>query len=155
MGKIMKQKLDLRKGVDFIGVTCVFYCHDGKGNLLMHKRSENCRDEVGRWDPGAGSMEFGETFLETVTREIREEYCVTPRNIKFWSVSNVLRKNGKTKTHWIAILVTAKVDPKKCKIGEPSKMDEIGWFSVDKLPSPLHSMVRKHLRMIRDNGAKI
>ena len=33
----MKKAFDLRKGVDFIGVTCVFYCHDGQGNLLLPK----------------------------------------------------------------------------------------------------------------------
>ena len=151
----MKQSFDLRKGVDFIGVTCVFYCHDGHGNLLMHKRSKNCRDEQGRWDPGSGSMEFGETFLQTAKREIQEEYGVTPKNLKLWAVNNALRWHGKTRTHWIAALFTAEVDPRKAKIGEPEKMDDIGWFPIDKLPRPLHSMTRKHLKMIREAGAKI
>lgn len=151
----MKKSFDLRKGVDFIGVTCVFYCHDGKGNLLMNKRSKNCRDEQGRWDPGAGSMEHGETFLEAVQREIKEEYCVMPKKIRFWGVNNVLRQNGKQRTHWIALLFTAEVDPKKAKIGEPEKMDEIGWFPINKLPKPPHSMVIPHLKMIRKAGAKI
>ena len=48
---------------------------------------------------------------------------------------------GKQKTHWVAILFAAQVDPKKLKIGEPEKMEEIGWFSQNNLPSPLHSMV--------------
>ncbi len=52
----------MKKGIDYIGVTCVFYCHDGKGKLLLHKRSENCRDEKGRWDCGGGAMELGETL---------------------------------------------------------------------------------------------
>ena len=151
----MKQSFDLRKGVDFIGVTCVFYCHDGHGNLLMHKRSKNCRDEQGRWDPGSGSMEFGETFLQTAKREIQEEYGVIPKNLKLWAVNNALRWHGKTRTHWIAALFTAEVDPRKAKIGEPEKMDDIGWFPIDKLPRPLHSMTRKHLKMIREAGAKI
>lgn len=43
----MKAKKDLQRGIDFIGITCVFYCHDGQGNFLMHKRSKNCRDEIG------------------------------------------------------------------------------------------------------------
>lgn len=150
-----KKTFDLKKGVDFIGVTCVFYCHDGKGNLLMHKRSKNCRDEHGRWDPGSGSMEFGETFLQTAKREIQEEYGVTPKNLKFWAVNNALRWHGRTRTHWIAVLFTAEVDPRKAKIGEPEKMDDIGWFPIDKLPRPLHSMTHKHLKMIRENGGNI
>jgi ADP-ribose pyrophosphatase YjhB (NUDIX family) len=47
----------------------------------MHCRSKNCRDEQGCWDCGGGSMEFGETFEETVKREVEEEYGVVPIEI--------------------------------------------------------------------------
>jgi ADP-ribose pyrophosphatase YjhB (NUDIX family) len=65
----------MKKGIDYIGVTVCFYCHDGKGNLLLQKRSHKCRDEQGMWDCGGGSMRFGETFEEAARREIKEEYC--------------------------------------------------------------------------------
>lgn len=151
----MKKSFDLKKGVDFIGVTCVFLCHDGKGNLLMHKRSKNCRDEIGRWDTGSGSLEFGETPEQGVAREIQEEYCVKPKRLKPCGVYNALRKNGTVKTHWIAFLFVAEVDPKKVKIGEPDKMEELGWFPMDKLPRPLHSGFRNQLKVIRKSGVKI
>ncbi len=32
-----------------------------------------------------------------------------------------------------------KVDPKEAKNNEPHKIDEIGWFTLDGLPQPLHS----------------
>jgi 8-oxo-dGTP diphosphatase len=151
----MKKSLDLKKGVDFIGVTCVFYCHDGKGNVLMHKRSKNCRDEIGRWDTGSGSMEFGETPEQCVTREIQEEYCVKPKKIQLCGVRNVLRMNGETKTHWIAFLFLAHVDPKRVAIGESEKMEELSWFSLKKLPKPLHSAFRDQLKIIRKFGVKL
>ena len=44
----------MQKGIDFIGITTVFFCHDGKGKFLMAKRSKNARDEHGRWDIGGG-----------------------------------------------------------------------------------------------------
>jgi 8-oxo-dGTP diphosphatase len=146
---------DLKKGVDFIGVTCVFFCHDGKKNLLLHKRSKNCRDEVGRWDCGAGSMEFGETFEQTIRREIKEEYRLKPKQIEFCGATNVLRKNGLVKTHWIAMIFAVTIDPRHAKVGEPEKMDEIGLFPTDKLPKPLHSKLRTHLDFIRKVGIKI
>ena len=51
----------MKKGVDFIGVTIVFWCHDGKGNVLLALRGPNCRDEHGTWDPGGGGLEFGDS----------------------------------------------------------------------------------------------
>lgn len=147
----MKKK-DLQRGVDYIGVTVVFYCHDGKGNFLMHKRSINCRDEIGCWDVGGGSMEFGETFEDAVRREIREEYCCEVKKLNFVTSYNVLRKNGGKNTHWIALIFTARLDPKKVSIGEPDYMEEIGWFNLNNLPEPLHSqfytffdLIKKHL----------
>ena len=69
---------DAKRGVDYIGVVCCFFCHDGNGKLLMHKRSKNCRDEIGVWDCGGGAMEFGEDFEQAARREIGEEYGVAP-----------------------------------------------------------------------------
>jgi len=155
MPEIIDKFSDSKKGVNFIGVTCVFFCHDGKGRLLMHRRSKNCRDEKGRWDCGSGSMEFGESFEEAARREIHEEYCVKPRKLNFCGVTNVIRKNSRQKTHWIAAIFATKVNPEHIKIGEPHKMKEIGWFLTAKLPRPLHSMLLKHLGVVRKAGVKI
>ena len=144
--------LDLKKGVDYIGVGVTFYCRDEKGNLLLHQRSNNCRDEVGNWDVGGGSIEFGENFEEAARREIKEEYCADVTNLKFVGVNNVLRKNGDQDTHWVTMVFVAQVDPKQVKIGEPDKMDDLGWFSLDNLPTPLHSMFKTHLEFIQKAG---
>jgi len=142
---------DAKRGVDYIGVTNVFFCHDGNGNLLLHKRSASCRDEQGRWDCGAGAMEFGETFEQAVAREIREEYGVEPSELVRVSATNVIRDNHGVKTHWIAVIHVAKVDPSGVRIGEPEKMDEIGWFKVDELPEPLHSMLMRHFDLVKEH----
>lgn len=144
-------KKELKTGVDYIGVTCVFFCHDGKGNLLLHKRSENCRDEIGNWDVGGGSLEFGETFEEGVRREIKEEYCCEVLDLKFVGIKNVLRKNHKNqKTHWIALLFAAKVSPSQVKIGDPIAMDELGWFSENNLPTPIHSFFQPCYELVKE-----
>jgi hypothetical protein len=49
----------MNPGIDYVGITTVFFCHDGKGNFLFHKRSNKCRDEHGRWDLGSGKLEHG------------------------------------------------------------------------------------------------
>src|SRR3989338_1525330 len=48
--------------------------------------------------------------------------------------------NGKN-THWINMTFLVLVDRSKVINGEPHKFDEIGWFALDKLPIPRHSVV--------------
>lgn len=144
----------MKKGVDYIGVTCVFFCHDGRGSFLLHKRSGNCRDEVGRWDCGGGALEFGEDFESAVRREIKEEYCADVVDLKFLATTNVLRKNGDEPTHWIALVFAAQVAPEQVRIGEPDAMEEIGWFQEHSLPSPLHSQFHRHFAYVKEAGLR-
>ena len=140
----------MRNGFDYIGINCVFWCHDGKGKVLLHKRSKNCRDEQGVWDPGAGAMELGETFEETVRREVMEEYGVEPIKIEYITSRNVLRNHDGIPTHWIKNLHLVLVDPAKAPINEPRKMDAIGRFALNALPHPLHSQVLGEVEMLKE-----
>ncbi|HVX58651.1 MAG TPA: NUDIX domain-containing protein [Candidatus Saccharimonadales bacterium] len=139
--KPASDKIDSRRGVDYIGVTTPFIIHDGQGRILLQKRSKNCRDEQGRWDVGGGSMEFGEDWEQSVRREVKEELCVEALEVKFLKAFNALRNNGGTFTHWVALVHSVLVDPSKVRIGEPHKIDEIGWFTLKDLPEPLHSQI--------------
>lgn len=155
MKKLSKKEYthqDLKRGMDYIGVTVVFFCHDGKGKLLMYLRTEKCRDEHNTWDVGGGSMEFGETFEQAVMREVKEEYGAEALKLDFVQVNNVIRKHNGVPTHWIALIFAVQVDPGNVIIGEPEKMGEIGWFLPDDLPGPRHSMLDTHLAMVRKAG---
>src|SRR5438105_4964828 len=134
----------MKSGVDYIGITCVFYCHDGKGNFLLHKRSKKCKDEKGTWDCGGGSLELGETFEEAVKREIKEEYDTEILSLTYAGVHNVLRRNEGQKTHWVALIFKVAIDSKKVKIGDADKIDQIGWFRSNAWPKPLHSQFLSH-----------
>jgi ADP-ribose pyrophosphatase YjhB (NUDIX family) len=138
-----------KAGIDHIGVTCAFWCHDGNGRVLLHKRSNKCRDEHGRWDCGGGTMEFGETFEDTVRREVKEEYGVEPLVMDYILTENVLREHDGRKTHWIKNLYWVLVDAEKAINGEPEKMDEIGWFTFDSLPDPLHSQITSEVEILK------
>jgi len=135
------QTMNHKRGIDYIGVNCVFWCHDKEGRVLLHKRSNKCRDEQGTWDCGGGAMEFGETFEETVRREIIEEYGTEPLAIDYVSTENVLREHNGKPTHWVKNVHWVLVDPAKVRNGDPEKIDEIGWFTFDNLPKPLHSQI--------------
>lgn len=141
--KVASEAKDLRRGVDHIGVSASFVVHDGKGNILLQKRGQSARDEQGRWDVGGGAIEFGESIDEAVKREIKEELCCETLEIDFLTVYDAHRVHDGSKTHWIAIIHAVKVDPKQVKIGEPEKIEALGWFNSKNLPQPLHSQFEK------------
>jgi ADP-ribose pyrophosphatase YjhB (NUDIX family) len=108
--------------------------------VILSKRSKNARDEHGRWDPGAGGLKHGRTLEENVRRELKEEYSVEPLSVDFIGYRDVFRElEDGTPTHWLAMDFAAKVDPSQVRINEPDIFDASGWFTLDKLPSPLHS----------------
>ncbi len=129
----------MKKGQDFTGVSVVYFCHDGKGNVLLNKRGTNCRDEHGRWDAGGGGLEFGETVEETLKKEIAEEYCTDVLAFEFLGFRDVHREHDGQKTHWITLDFKVLVDKEKASNGEPHKFDEVAWFPINALPTPLHS----------------
>lgn len=131
----------MKKGIDHIGNTIIFICHDGEGNYLMHKRSQNARDEKGCWDFGGGAIDLHDTVLDTLKKEIEEEYCTNILNYEFLGYRDVHRVNNDIKTHWISLDFLVEIDKTKVKIGEPHKFDDIGWFKIDELPNPLHSQL--------------
>jgi ADP-ribose pyrophosphatase YjhB (NUDIX family) len=137
----------MKKGEDYTGVTIVYLCHDGQGNVLLAKRSTNCRDEHGTWDCGGGGLEFLDTVENTLKKEITEEYSTDVLDYEFLGYRDVHRENNGKKTHWIALDFKVLVDKDKVKNGEPHKFDAVEWFRLDKLPSPLHSQLPNFLKL--------
>ncbi|HET8991691.1 MAG TPA: NUDIX domain-containing protein [Candidatus Saccharimonadales bacterium] len=138
--KLSPEDLRKHKGLSFPGITTIFFCHDGAGSLLLGKRSNKARDEHGRWDPGAGGLKHGQTAEQNLKRELMEEYGAKAEAIDFLGYMDVFRKNPEGyDTHWLALYFAVKVDPKHVSIKEPDIIDEIGWFKLDNLPTPMHS----------------
>lgn len=129
----------MKIGIDYIGVTTPFYCHDGQGNFLLHKRSEKCRDEHHRWDPGSGKLEHGLSIEENILKEVLEEYGCGGNVQEILPAHDIFREQNGVATHWIAIPGFVRVNPKEVVNNEPEKILEIGWFTLDNLPAPLHT----------------
>ena len=147
-------KKNLKAGIDFIGVTTPFYCNDGKGNFLLHKRSSIARDEQGKWDFGGGQLEFGEEVQAGVLREVQEEYGLKGIIQEQLEAHSIIRTQNGIKTHWLAIPFFVKVNIKKAKIIEITKVSQIGIFTLDKLPKPLHSGVKFTMKQYLKNFQK-
>ncbi|OGB78549.1 hypothetical protein A2296_02025, partial [candidate division CPR3 bacterium RIFOXYB2_FULL_35_8] len=116
----MNKKIQI-PGIDYIGITTPFYCNDGKGNFLLHRRSKNCRDEQRRWDLGSGQLEFGLTPEQNVLKEVFEEYGCSGTIQSQLPPHSIFRKHQGVDTHWLAIPFFVQVDPQKVKISEPTK----------------------------------
>lgn len=140
----------MKKGEDYIGNTVVYFCHDGEGNVLLAKRSQNARDEKGRWDIGGGAIEFGEAVIDTLKKEIAEEYSTDVLGYEFLGYRDVHREHDGKKTHWIGLDFKVLVDRTKAKIGEPHKFDDLGWFTLDTLPTPVHSQLPAFLELYKN-----
>lgn len=144
----------IKAGVDHIGVSIAFCCHDGNGKFLLHKRSQTVRDEQGCWEFGGGKLEFGEEILDGVRRELMEEYgCIGTVN-EVLQPRNLLREHNGVKTHWINFAHILEINPHEAKINEPESMVEIGWFTLDNLPEPLHSGVQPIIELCKEQFAK-
>lgn len=138
----------MKKSVDYIGVSVGAMVFNEKGELFLSKRSQNCKNERGHWETPGGSVEFGETLMRAVAREMLEEYGVEIEIIEqFPAADHFIPAEGQ---HWVATTFLAKFKSgQKPKIMEPNKCDEIGWFPLDTLPSPLSLITQADLKEYR------
>lgn len=106
------------------------------GMTLLAKRKGSHASGV--WGSMGGHVEFGESPTLAVTREAREELGIEIGNFVFASCTSMI-KYGR---HYIDISFTAEIISGEPSIKEPDKIEEIGWFPLDVLPSPLFEPVR-------------
>ncbi len=132
----------MKRGIDYIGVSVGALILNHKGEVFLTKRSKQATNEKGCWEAPGGAVHFGETLEKAVKREIKEEYGVDIEVIRQFPAADHLIP--KEKQHWIATTFLAKIKKGQTpKIMEPEKCDAIGWFSLQKLPTPL-SIITKH-----------
>lgn len=140
----------MKQGFDYPGISICYFCHDGLGNVVMAKRSNNARDEHGKWDIGAGALDFGLTVEETLRKEIREEYCTDVLSFNFLGYRDVHRVHEGKPTHWITLDFKVLIDPEKVQNGEPHKFDEVGMFRLESFPEDIHSQLPRFLTLYKE-----
>ncbi|MEI8223900.1 MAG: NUDIX domain-containing protein [bacterium] len=146
----LRKQIESRRGLDYPAITICYVCHDGQGNYLMNKRSIQCNDEHGAWDFGGGRVEFGDSIVQTVHKELREEYGVTPKEINFLGYHDLFRTSDRGLRHWLCMIFLVEVDREQVINGEPHKFDEIKWVTLDNLPTPLHPLAHLEVRMVNE-----
>jgi len=145
----------MQKGVDYIGVAAGAMVFNDSGELFLSKRSQNCKNERGHWETPGGSVELGETQAKAVQREMMEEYGAEIEILEqFPAADHLIPADGQ---HWVATTFLARFKPGQVpKIMEPEKCDAIGWFPLDKLPTPLSLITQTDLKEYkRRKGAAV
>jgi len=141
----------MQKGIDYIGIAVCPFVHDGKGNYLFGKRTENFRDEHGCWEPtGSGGLKFGETIEDTLHREVKEELGADIKETEFIGRRELFREHEGKKTHWILFDYRSRVDPEQVKIMEPEMCAELRWEKFDEIPLPAYSPYAEVLKKYKD-----
>jgi len=111
-------------------VVVAFIINDGKVLLIKHKRK-------GIWLPVGGHVEEGESDLEALKREIKEEVGldVEPATEPFW----IMEEPGEITPHYVCKSLTNNITI--CK----EEIDDFRWFSKEEIDS---SNIRDDLKKI-------
>lgn len=126
----------MKRGIDYIGVSVGAMIVNDKDEVLLCKRSKHASNERGCWEIPGGAVEFNETLENAIHREMREELGVEIELIEQFPAASHIIKNDKQ--HWVPSTFLVKLKKGNIpKILEPEKCDEIKWFSLDHLPTPL------------------
>ncbi len=125
----------MKKGIDYIGVGVGAIIFNDNGEVFLAKRGLKARNEPGKWDFPGGAVKFGETVENAIKREIKEEFDMNIEIIDLLEVNNHIIPEEEQ--HWVSPAFIAKLVSGEAKNIEKYKNEEIGWFSLDKIPRPL------------------
>lgn len=134
----------LKPGKDYIGAGGGVLIFNKEKKVLLIRRAGSVRNNAGWWSKPGGRIEYGETAINMVKREIKEE---TNIDIDVWGqlphTDHIIKKE---KQHWVAINFLANYKKGKLKNREPHKCTKLAWFSFDKLPKKIEQTTREAIR---------
>jgi 8-oxo-dGTP diphosphatase len=117
------------------------------GRVLFGKRRGS--HGAGEYSWPGGRMEYGESIIEAIKREIREETGMEVKDVRFLGIQNLRQYPPK---HYIDISFTAQWESGEPKLMEPEKCEGWGWYFPNDFPSPFFGTIEDHLKMYYDNG---
>jgi 8-oxo-dGTP diphosphatase len=141
----------MKIGIDYIGVAVGAMIFNENNELFLSKRSQKCKNEKGCWEVPGGGVNFGEKLVDAIKREMKEEYGIDIVIVKQFPAADHIIPHEKQ--HWVPTTFLAKLNKgNEPKIMEKGKCDAIGWFSLDKLPSPLSIITKLDLEYYRNTS---
>lgn len=111
-------------------VVCVWVC-DGKGNLLMTRRAPE-KSFAGTWENSGGAAKAGETSLQAIVRELREETGIVAAPEEF-----ELFCTDRDKTAFYDFYCLKRDVPLEQIVLQPGETDGVKWVTF----SEVHQMI--------------
>lgn len=135
---------EFKAGKSHIGVGGGVLIFNKKGEVLIMKRGKKAKNQAGWWCKPGGQVEYGESAVKAMKREIKEE---TNLNIDIWGIlphtDHIIKGEGE---HWLSVNFLANVKSGTLKNMEPHKCDELKWFALNELPKKLTQTTREPVK---------
>jgi ADP-ribose pyrophosphatase YjhB (NUDIX family) len=113
-------------------LTAMCVVRDDDGRWLAGRRAEWLATWAGRWALGAGgAVEVGENPAETLTRELEEEWQLTPQRIEVEALA--------TMPSGLAALIGVATVPTGANAVPDAEHDELAWWPPDPDAWPTHA----------------
>jgi ADP-ribose pyrophosphatase YjhB (NUDIX family) len=123
-------------------VGCGIVAFNDRNQVLMIQRTS------GKWWFPTGFCDVGISAAENVVKETMEEVGLTVEPLRLMALIDS-RKTGDPWRHIYAVLFYCRIlggEPRR----NPLEVKELGFFSLDSLPQPLHGKDRKWIQLARE-----
>ncbi|MGK9267736.1 NUDIX domain-containing protein [Bacillus inaquosorum] len=117
-----------------------FILNEKQELLLVLRKKE---PEANHWSIPGGKVEWMENVEDTVIREIKEEVGVTIQIDSLLCITNHILPEEET--HWVCPTYKSRIHKGTVKNCEPEAIIDIGWFSLQEMPTPLTLTTKKAL----------
>jgi len=142
----------MKRGIDYIGVGIGALIQDAQGRIFLSQRGPMAKNERGLWEIPGGGVEFGETLVAALRREMNEEYGIEIEVGRLLDVADhILPEEGQ---HWVSPTFICRILSGEPRILEPGKCSAIGWFGLGEMPGGLTRITKHNLESYRELLAK-
>ncbi len=136
-------KIREKVGHDPVFMPCVGCVIVKDNQILLQKRTDN-----GKWATHGGSMELGETFLDCLNRELKEELnikVINPKVINIYTGEDMhyTYPNG-DEVYMVCTVYLVEEYTGNLKV-DNKEVSEVKWFDIDKMPRSIHDPDQKVL----------
>jgi len=114
------------------------------GKVLLGKRKGSHGQGEYAW-PG-GHLEYMESIIDCVKREVAEETGLEVKNVRFLRLMNLKQYPPK---HYLDVGMVADWKSGEPKVMEPEKCEGWGWYDMENLPEPLFGTIANYIEAFK------